>query len=599
MEPPPGEGSPEHFVDIPYPYTNMIIDIKMDLSEVPNADLSGERIYAYIGVDEDKDGILNADEDSENDKLQFFGGSPGYDFIRPGGTNTPPSEAWFHTEIPFFNDIGEHAIVLMGILPTDQDKLISGVGTANYDLTVTIEELEDANYPLMPQISSMAGYLTAYRTGLVLAKPEFKIYNPKYIGCADCGDPASNPDLIDEANSQAGRVKKDLNNLLAKLAGITLKKDEKGKTMDEDILALAEYYKSLDPNTDLMHLGIISDTNMIPWFYYHTSGQDAYGPQEGFGIPGDNFYADIDASRSDAPYEIDGEDPSMELAVGRIVGWDVQDVSALIGRTFFYDDIIDTFEGINGDSWKNSGFAHFGSEPPVESAASATEKLVNMWRSAGFTADDPMQHSNELSRRQVAEDYYQRSNFIMFCAHGFYYWYVPTAQESLITVGSGGVVPSGHGGGAFDVIHVKDFDMGPGIVFASSCVTGKIDGIQPRLALSQAFLHAGLNTYIGASRLSWGGVIPLPDGNSDEQLGDYLALLIHGYLTGGISYDKENPGDITPMEYEDVTIGGALMLAKNKYVEDKGSDGGGAHDDTIEEFNIMGDPAFNPYEPNH
>lgn len=591
-EPPPSEGSPEHFVDIPYNYSNMVIDIKMDLSGVVgSADLSGERIYAYIGVDEDKDRVLNNDEDSENDKLQFFGGSPGYDYIRPGA-NSPPSEAWFHTEIPFFHDIGEHAIVLMARLPMDMDK------TASYDLTVTIEELENENYPLMPQISSLAGYLAAYRKGVVLAKPEFRIYNPKYIGCKDCGDPASNPDLLEETNRQSGRVKKDLNKLLAKLAGMVIREDKNGKQNEEDVIALAEYYKSLDPNTELMHIGIIADTNMIPWFYYHTSGQEDYGATEGYGIPGDNIYADIDASISNAPYEIDGEDPSMELAIGRIVGWDVQDVSALLGRTFFYYDILDSFEGINGDDWKNSAFAHFGSEPPVESAASVTEKLVNMWRSAGFTADEPLQHSNELSRRQVAEQYYERSNFIMFCAHGFYYWYVPTAQESIPSMVSGGYIPAPYGGGAFDVIHVKDFNMGPGIIFGSSCVTGKIDGIQPRIALSQAFLHAGLNTYIGASRLSWGSIVPIPDENTDEVYGDYLALLIYGYLTGGIIYDKENP-TVVSMEYENVTIGGALMLAKNKYIEDKGSDGGGPGDDTIEEFNIMGDPAFNPYEPNH
>ena len=49
----------------------------------------------------------------------------------------------------------------------------------------------------------------------------------------------------------------------------------------------------------------------------------------------------------------------------------------------------------------------------------------------------------------------------------------------------------------------------------------------------------------------------------------------------------------------DMSIGEAFMRAKNTFIGNEGSDNGGTNDDTIEEFNIHGDPAFNPYEPNH
>jgi hypothetical protein len=40
------------------------------------------------------------------------------------------------------------------------------------------------------------------------------------------------------------------------------------------------------------------------------------------------------------------------------------------------------------------------------------------------------------------------------------------------------------------------------------------------------------------------------------------------------------------------------MLAKNRFIEVEGTDGGGGNDDTYEEVLLHGDPAFNPYTPN-
>jgi len=272
--------------------------------------------------------------------------------------------------------------------------------------------------------------------------------------------------------------------------------------------------------------------------------------------------------------------PSMELAVGRIVGWDVQDASALLARTFFYSSIIDEFPGLAGRPWKESALTTFGTGPPVGLALTVTEKLGAAFRQAGFYVDS--NHNFHMSDSKITAPLYARSNFIYFCAHGFYYWYVPP-----------GFKPTGVGGG-FDVAHVKDMSFGPSVLFGSSCVTGKIDGIQPYNALSLTFLHSGMNSYIGASRLSWGGLSLIDD--SGEAYGDYLALLMYGYLTGFI-YDKD--GGLISQTGGDVTMGEALMMAKNMFIQVGGTDGGGPRDDTIAEFNIHGDPAFNPYEPIH
>jgi len=619
--PPVPNDAPELFFTIPkdYIYANVKIDVKMDVSMVQNADLSGERIYVYVGVDSDHDGVMDGDDDNPTDHLQFFGGSPAYEYIRenPNDPSSRPLTAHFYTEIPFFVDMGEHAMQLLAKLPT----AYSTDYTSTYSVHIEIDKLKEPNYPLMPGLSGMASYLAAYRGGVVLAKPEYELYeNVGYIGCSGCGVPAANPDVLGAANNESIDVKHDLNRLLAKLAGLPLDYSKGLKERNEEILNLAKYYTDKNAKGDYTSLGIIADTNMVPQYYYISKGQgDA---TEGFGIPGDNIYADIDSHEKDAPYEVDASNPSMELAVGRVDGWDVQDVSALLGRTFFYNQIIDKFIGHRVEyssgkiidlSWKDSAMTSFGSLPPVESASSVTTKLDEMFYSAGFTSDS--NRDQEQARRQwqgaipmtatpdgaetalnsylKTYEVYQRSNFIMFCAHGFYYWYVPTAQEGLASP----YVPAVYGGGAFDVEHVKNMNFGPSVVFGSSCVTGRIDGIHPYNELSQAFLHAGINAYVGATRESWGTIAPLPDDKADEAFGDYLAYVMFGYLTGGVCYDKSD-FQITP-KVENTTMGVALMLAKNTYVVKMGSDGGGPNDDTVEEFMVHGDPAFNPYEPNH
>lgn len=591
-----GKNAPRDYFTIPsdYTYARVTVDTKMELKnhDIPgyNSDSTGDRIYTYIGTDLDEDGVILNDEDSEEDELNFFDPSLAY------GYHQNSNGTWYahgHTVRPMINAQGIHSIQVLAsipsLLPMEEQK-------ARFIVNIKVENLEDANFPLMNNISSLAPYLAAFRNGVVLAKPEYKIHTPNYLENPDCGEPDTNEELMLDANKKATKIKKDLNWLVGKIAN-------KPIDTDEDISMLAQHYAEKMHENPLF-VGIISDPNMIPWFYF-PGGHPAFEPYEGAGIPGDLFYSDIDMHPDDPPYELNGELPSAELPIGRVSGWDAQDVSALLGRTFFYNDIIDSFSGLYGlNPWKSSALVTFGSEPPVESTISAHIKIANMLTDAGFYVDTT--RLNELSRRSFGLDLtgletyqlYEQSSFIFFCAHGFYYWYVPSAQESVVATDGGFFKIKGTGaGGAFDVSHVKDMDFGPSIIFGSSCVTGKIDGIPARNALSQAFLHAGFNTYIGASRLSYGTLVPTPDPNSDEHLGNYLGSLFYSYLSGGVYYDKSGQKHESP--YENLTTGQALAFAKNVFIQNKGLDGGGASDTTFEEFNIMGDPAFNPYEPNH
>ncbi|MCG2825816.1 MAG: hypothetical protein L6265_04390, partial [Thermoplasmatales archaeon] len=116
-----GEG-PIHYFNVPYKYANVKIDVTMDISQEAWGDDSGARMYAFLGIDGNKDGVL--EEGSEDDHIKFFGGSPGYDIIGiedefTGGIGTsvdgtPKSSlAHFRTEIPVFNDVREHCIQLL------------------------------------------------------------------------------------------------------------------------------------------------------------------------------------------------------------------------------------------------------------------------------------------------------------------------------------------------------------------------------------------------------------------------------------------------------------------------------------------------------
>lgn len=565
-------GSPAHYITIPdnYTYANVILDSRLDFtnSGIPgsNPDLEGQRSYTYFGIDSDKDGNMATDTDTPEDKIHFMCPSLAYDNIRDA--SGVATQGWGYTEEPIYRSPGEKMVSMVATLHDGGERYENGLApiTSTYTITITVQKLDGPNYPMMHGMSGLASYLAASRGGVALARSDFGIHGREMHLLNDSGDPSQNIQMIDQCNAQVFHVKSVLNELIAQIRGV-----------DSDPLSLAQ---ALKESNETMFLGIIADTNMIPQFIYPSSGQES-GQWQGHGVASDNGYADVDLGLEYAPRNLDDEPPSMELAVGRVDGWDAQDCSALLARTFFYNQIIDKFEGHSGQSWKDSAFTSFGTSPPVGTALTVTEKLDVAFRQAGFTVDS--YHDGPFSDSKLTAPIYSQSNFIYFCAHGFYYWYVPP-----------GLKPTGVGGG-FDTAHVKDMDFGPSVIFASSCVTGKIDGIQPYNALSQSYIHAGFNSYIGASRLSWGG-LSIMDDQSGEAVGSYLGLLTYGYMTG-YKYDKD--GGLQEETGGDLPIGEALMLAKNTFIEHEGSDNGGVNDDTIEEFNLHGDPAFNPYEPNH
>ncbi|MDI6855562.1 MAG: hypothetical protein QMD21_02095 [Candidatus Thermoplasmatota archaeon] len=615
------EGQPAWYFNITYKYANVKIDVKMDVSGERYGDDSGARVIAFLGIDANNNGYL----DDEDNEIMYFCSSVGYEVMKlekqPYGYPTLypfPSEdgepkvgvSHLYTEAPIFNAVGEYCIQLLARLPSDDDivPLVNPVGKADCTLSVTVEELDSYIYPRLYSASSLAGYLTAYRKGVVLAKPEFMIWNEKYVEIWHSSTPTTNPELIEPTNERVGEVKAALNNLLGRMAGMPTE-------TDEDIIALSEYYHGLNQNGDFTYLGILAHPDMIPHYYYPSKrlGDDMYA---GYGVRGDIIYSDIDADLDLPPYGLNGRYPRLELCDGRITGFDSQDISALLSRTFFYKEIIDNIqvpEGIYnpaavnkppmlGNIWKNNALgmsADAGSpkdpaHPPGTEPAQA--KVAGAWRKAGMTVDQDNK-DNQQCARQEATLAYEGSNFISILVHGFWYWYVPTPRDrEFDTPDPRDPFYEIGAGSAFDVRHVKLMNFGPSTMWATSCVTGRLDGLQPYNCISNAFLHAGMNCYVDASTYMWGSLFFTPDPATGEVIGNLMMNHFYGHLCGYL-YDKSQGGYVK-VEQANTTVGAALMLAKNFFIKDQGTDGGGCNDDTYEAVFVHGDPAFNPYTPN-
>jgi hypothetical protein len=231
--------------------------------------------------------------------------------------------------------------------------------TGQVEAQVTVEKLNDSVYPLMKSLSSVAPYLTAYHKGLIYGKPEFAFAandNTTFLGQVCPGEslPRRNPRLLDASNTHVFWIHDQINTLLANMADITLKNQS-------DLKTLRNYYDR-SPVT----IALVGDGTMLPQLIYNTSIEPTSVNDAayffGIGCPSDFIYGNIDPNPLDwsnkAPdlySELPFQYPYQENIVGRITGYDVQDVSALIARTVFYNDIIDHM-----GTWKNNAVVQLG-----------------------------------------------------------------------------------------------------------------------------------------------------------------------------------------------------------------------------------------------
>jgi len=269
-----------------------------------------------------------------------------------------------------------------------QEVLLYDRGGAKYELQITgnwlsrksgkvqvnveVDKLENPYYAMMKGLSTVAPYLTAYHKGIIFARSDFAFYpddnvrTQKGERCPGYYSVRKNPKLAYAHNMHVfNKIHKPLNKLLAKLADIDI-------STPDGLKQLRNYYKD-----NPVYIAIVGDAEMMPRIVYDNwlmplseelDSLDLYGYSFGLGTPSDFIYGNIDPIPGD--YSNLANDtysyyPYQENIVGRLAGWDAQDVCVQVVRTIFYYDIIEKL-----GSWKNKATVLVGGgqdfqRPPI------------------------------------------------------------------------------------------------------------------------------------------------------------------------------------------------------------------------------------------
>ena len=568
----------------------------------------------------------------------------------------------------------------------------------SYQVDVTVEKLDSPIVPLMSQLSSLTPYITAYHKGIIFGKPEYAFAADDHITyngqpCPGVTQPGTNPLLITPSNQHTLSIHEDLNTFLSDITEIPEQPSEQFR----------DYFKDQPIN-----IAIAADPTMIPMYFYDNPDgkpEDEAGYMMGFALPSDFIYGNIDPDYSDLENDTYSYWPFQENIVARLTGRDVQDLSALLARTIFYDRIIAPL-----DTWKNNALVSTGSglefqnlpiitrlshlvyggrgEPtkfPTGESTFINLKLNDIMslgygntkstfnavsQREGFSKEDlqliedagflnkllfPTQVVLALSSDTVVTGGQDQinSNLIFVFAHGFYNLYehgdilMDARGFPFVTMLSRIYPPASSGlnsKGTFDVRGVENMDLGPSVIFVVSCITGRTDGLTGDNTLSQTYIHAGVNAYIGATRVTADpGYLeprPFPGGLGTGTIAfvktSLIYLLKHEYpdFHFGSVIAEDFISDIIE---NDVSTGLALRNAKNKFLPKDANSTflwspplsfttgepwldqkireslptepiNSGFEETrvldkkyvaLHEFTLYGDPAFNPYQPSN
>ena len=565
----------------------------------------------------------------------------------------------------------------------------------SYKIDVTVEKLDSPIVPLMSQLSSITPYITAYHKGIIFGKPDFAFAADNDVTnngepCSGITQPGANPKLVEPSNQHTLSIHEEINTLLSTITGISM----------EPMDTFRNYFKDHPVN-----IAIAADPTMIPMYFYDNpdgESDNEAGYMMGFALPSDFIYGNIDPDYSDLENDTLSYWPFQENIVARLTGRDIQDLSALIARTLFYDRIINDV-----GSWKNNALVSTGSGLEFQNLPFITKLSHLVYGGRGEPTKFPTGEStfinlklndvmsegygntkstfNTVSQREgfskedlklieqagflnkilfpskvvlkLSSDTFVtggqdqlNSNLIFVFAHGFYNLYehgdilMDARGFPFVTMLSRIYPPASSGlnsKGTFDVRGVENMNLGPSVVFVVSCITGRTDGINGYNTLSQTYLHAGANAYIGATRVTADpGYLeprPLPGGLGFGTIAfiktsfNYLVKNEYPDFHFGAVIAEDFITDIIENDY---TTGLALRNAKNKFLPkdanstflwspplsfttgetwldnkiheslNKNNENTGFTETRVldkkyvalHEFTLYGDPAFNPYQ---
>lgn len=588
-----------------------------------------------------------------------------------------------------YNQPGSYTIQVSGRFITSK--------SGEYQIDVTVENLDRAIVPSMKALSSLAPYLTSFHKGILYAKSEFAFAGDETLGTNTPPGivyPASNPHLISYANNHTYAIHNSINELLAKLAHIEL-------LNGADLKEVRDYY-----DTNPIYIALVGDSTMIPHYYYYDL-PDAVSLFYGWDVAGDFIYGNIDPIPRDDTISTYASDyftyyPYQENIVGRITGWDAQDASALVARTIFYGEILnqETYEewkdqatvqsgsgcdgqrlpGVNliqkviaRDVWPikwPTGSSHFDNMIICNSIengdfdVTSTENLESMRKGFSRQTLDEISKLGLLNRILFPKErvYFlasdtkifggrnqENSNFIFSFGHGQPMGYGhgdvqmnslgfrPVILDNLYNRIFLGILPQFSSGlanlGSYSVRYVENMNFGPSVIMVESCYVGRIDGLYPECCISQAYLHAGVNAFVSTSRGSPGpGYLDARRNPVGFGVAEFLKTMITTELQSPHFGGLHAYNFFEDLTVNDVDVGTAFRNAKNKFLlmdanstffwtpplnsdiykskyfdfsphnfrksmDDEDERALGRKYTCLYEYNLFGDPAFNPYEP--
>jgi len=281
---------------------------------------------------------------------------------------------------------------------------------------------------------------------------------------------------------------------------------------------------------------------------------------------------------SDRPYADLDENPyTSEICSGRIVGADLGDISRLFDRTTNYDEYIERGNQTGlmvpnpQGEWKDNALTYSGLVGGVQMNGHTFELLTTQtWLSQDFNV------GNGILQASVGTGYVLEPMTGFLLAAEF-------AKCNFISA----AVDHGSPGYTEALTAADIVDMGPSVIFMSSCMVGEIDNnvngsesdswlIEGKNCFVYEFLGHGAATYIAGTRSVVGSLAGL----------NLVFSELDGFSDDSSVYNLKFWEELA----NDITVGEAFMKASNW-----ASNGEESHNVWV--YTLYGDPALNPYEP--
>ena len=397
-----------------------------------------------------------------------------------------------------------------------------GVGwsrvSADWEVEFERTPLTTPLVPQLPGLSRLAPYLASAHGGFVVADPGLSYLDEDWAEGAGAGV-AAGP-WYDEGPHAAvnARVERNVQSLRASLGALAMVDLLRGGTLLDTYLEGPAW------------LAILGDAACIPQWYEPKDPSWEEDVQYGLGWA------------SDEPYRLEGN-----LSIGRPLSSTVAGTSTLIARTLWYETLARAHEASlaypEDNDWSSNYMLLYGEGGGQTGGLFWQRPFADELRAAGF---DPHQYGDNLQndrQTMVARGAYERSSYMELMLHGNWYWYCPELNglDEYST--------------SVKVMDVRDWSLGPSVVLSAACLMGRIDGVPPDQSIALAFMHAGANAFVGATR-----------------------------STGSESGTRWMEWDLM---YNDTSVGEALRLSMLDHPEPP----------TVWVRMLFADPAFNPYEP--